>query len=294
MEGSIFLQSIIAGILMGGVFALIAMGLSIIWGVMGIVNFAHGDFMMIAMYLTLGLFQYLGLIPIFSLPITAAILFGLGVLTYRLIIKPVIKGPMVAQIVVTFGLLLFLRNMGQFVFKADFRTLPEKAATLNGWLSGSIKFYGLTIPPIKFVAFILSLISIILVDQFFKRTTVGMALRATAQNRKAAQLVGVDVDRMYELSWGLGILCAGVGGVLLSLFHFIHPGVGLVFTLLSFIIVTLGGFGSIWGAFAGGLIIGLAESLGGVYIAPAYKFAVAFIIFIVVLFVRPQGLFGKE
>lgn len=294
MEGSIFLQAIVAGILMGGVFALIALGLSIIWGVMDIVNFAHGDFMMVAMFLTLGLFEYLGLIPLFSLPITGLVLFGLGVLTYRLIIRPVLKGPMVAQIVVTFGLLLFMRNMGQFILKADFRTLPAKAATLDGWLSGSIKIYGLMIPPPKFIAFMLSLVFIILVDQFFKRTNVGMALRATAQNRAAAQLVGVNIDRMYSLSWGCGILCVAIGGVLLSLFHFIHPEVGLVFTLLSFIIVTLGGFGSIWGAFAGGLIIGLAESLGGLYIAPAYKFAVAFIIFIVVLFVRPQGLFGEK
>ena len=294
MEQSILMQTIIAGILMGGLFALIAVGLSLIWGVMEIVNFAHGEYMMIAMFLTYGLFKYLGLIPIFSIPITAAILGGLGILTYRLIIKPVLKGPMVAQIVVTFGVLMFLRNMGQFVVGGDYITLPEKAATLNGLLSGSIKFWGLMISRPKLVAFVVSLVFVMLLDQFLKRTPVGKALRATAQNRKAAQLIGINIEWMFAFSWWLGMLCVCVGGVLLSLFHYIHPEVGLVFTLFSFIIVTLGGFGSIWGVFAGGLIIGLAECCIGVYVAPAYKFAVAFMIFVLVLLIRPQGLFGKE
>jgi len=293
MDSMIIAQTAVSGILMGGVFALIAVGLSTIWGVMEVVNFAHGDFMMLAMFLTLGFFEYLGIIPIFSLPITAAIMGAIGVATYVLIIKPVIKGPMVAQIVVTFGLLSFIRNLAQFAFKANFRTLPAKAATLNGILGDSASIGSLMFSPPKLFAFILSIVFIATLDILFKRTKIGMALRATAQNRKAAQLVGVDINRMYAFSWGIGILFTGIGGVLLSLFHFIHPEVGLVFTLFSFIIVTLGGFGSIWGTFVAGLIIGMAESFGGVLIAPAYKFAVAYLIFIIVLFVKPQGLFGK-
>jgi len=292
MDLAFVLQVIISAILMGGVFALIAVGLSIIWGVMEFVNFAHGDFMMLAMYLTLGFFTILGIVPILSLPLTAIILFFLGVGTYQLLIKPVLKGPMVAQIVVTFGLLLFMRNMGLVAFTANFRSLPAEATSVGGLFSGLMNFHGAFIPKTKLVAFVLSLVFIILIDQFFKRTNTGMALRATAQDRKASELVGINVGRMYQLSWGLGVLCVGVGGVLLSTFHYIYPEVGLVFTLFSFIIVTLGGFGSIWGAFVGGLVVGFADVLGGVVLAPAYKFAVAFTIFVLVLVWRPQGLFG--
>jgi len=292
MDLTFILQMIVSAVLMGGVFALIAVGLSVIWGVMEFVNFAHGDFMMLAMYITLGFFTYLGIAPVFSLPLTAMILFGLGILTYQLLIKPVLNAPMVAQIVVTFGLLLFMRNMGLVVFTANFRMLPASATSAGGLFSGMINLYGVYIPQTKLIAFILSIIFIILIDQFFKRTTTGMALRATAQDRKASELVGINVDHMYKFSWGLGVLCVGVGGVLLSTFHYIYPEVGLMFTLFSFTIVTLGGFGSIWGSFVGGLIVGLADVIGGVVFGPAYKFAVVFIIFVMVLIWRPQGLFG--
>ena len=292
MDLTFIMQAVVSAILMGGIFALIAVGLSIIWGVMEFVNFAHGDFMMLAMYITLGFFSFFGIVPIFSLPLTAILLFFLGIVTYRLLIKPVLNGPMVAQIVVTFGLLLFMRNMGLVAFTANFRSLPAEATSVGGIFSGLINLFGVFIPKTKLVAFILSLIFIIFIDQFFKRTKTGMALRATAQDRKASELVGINVDFMYQFSWGLGVLCVGIGGVLLSTFHYIYPEVGLIFTLISFIIVTLGGFGSIWGSFVGGLIVGFADVLGGVIFGPAYKFAIAFIIFVLVLFWRPQGLFG--
>lgn len=185
MDNTFILQVIVSGILMGGVFALIAVGLSIIWGVMEFVNFAHGDFMMLAMYITLGFFTYLGIVPIFSLPLTAIIMFGLGIFAYRLLIKPVLNAPMVVQVVVTFGLLLFMRNMGLVAFTANFRSLPVSATSVGGIFSGLINLFGVYIPKTKLCAFILSLIFIVLIDQFFKRTTIGMALRATAQDRKA-------------------------------------------------------------------------------------------------------------
>jgi branched-chain amino acid transport system permease protein len=244
------------------------------------------------MYMTLGFFTFLGIVPIFSLPLTAILFFGLGIVTYRLLITPVLNAPMVAQIVITFGLLLFMRNMGLVAFTANFRMLPAEATSAGGLFSGLINVLGVYIPKTKLVAFVLSIIFIVLVDQFFKRTRTGMALRATAQDRKASELVGINVDRMFKLSWGLGIMCVGIGGVLLSTFHYIYPEVGLIFTLFSFVIVTLGGFGSIWGSFLGGLIIGLCDVVGGVVFGPPYKFAVAFIIFVAVLFWRPQGLFG--
>ncbi|BDG62376.1 branched-chain amino acid ABC transporter permease [Caldinitratiruptor microaerophilus] len=287
MTAAVLAQSIVSGLLWGAVFALIALGLSLIFGVVDIVNFAHGEFLMVAMYLAWVLNAFWGWDPLLTLPLGAAALFGLGVLTYRLLIRRVLDAPMLAQIIVTFGLMVFLRSLAHLIFRADYRSVQDPL------VQGTFTLFGVHVTWPQAVAGLGALIITGLLYWFLYRTETGWALQAVAQNKQAAALMGIDPDRFYSLAWGIGSASVGIAGILLSNFYYIHPEVGAIFGTLAYVTVALGGFGSVPGALVAGILIGLAESLAGVFIDPKLKYAVVFSLYLVVVFVRPRGLMGR-
>ncbi|MGD0626958.1 MAG: branched-chain amino acid ABC transporter permease [Thermodesulfobacteriota bacterium] len=280
------IQQIVNGLLIGFIYSLIAIGLTLIWGVMNIVNFAHGDFLMLGMFTSFWLYTLYGLDPLFSIPICAAFLFISGLLIYRFIVSKVMKGPVLAQLVVTFGVSIFLANLAVFLWTPDFR-LIEKPLLHGTWEIGSIK---LSVP--KFVATIGSVVVSFFVLLFLKKTKTGKAILATEMDREAALLMGINTERINSVSFALGSALVGVAGAFLSMYYYIYPQVGGTFGLIAFCVVALGGFGSIEGAFLAGIIVGLAQTLGGFFIDPAYKFAIVFFIYLVTVWIRPQGLLG--
>jgi branched-chain amino acid transport system permease protein len=286
MEG-VFSQTLVSGLFIGFLYALIAVGLTMIFGVMEIVNFAHGDYLMLAMYFAYWSFALLGLDPLYSLPGVTVALFGLGVLTYYVLIKKIINAPMLSQIFVTFGVLIFLRGMAQFFWKVDYRMIPQTI------LSGQFKLFDIYIGKPQLVAAIGAIICNGLIFWFLKKTKIGMALEAVAEDKEAARLMGINSDRMFALAWGIGIGSIGVAGTLLSSFYYVFPEVGGNFGLIAFVVVALGGFGSVAGAFIAGIIVGLVEVMAGYLFAPSIKFVVVLALYLAVVFVRPQGLMGK-
>ncbi len=287
MTAEILLQSVISGILMGFVYALIAAGLSLIFGLMEIVNFAHGEFLMLAMFGAFWGWALWSVDPLLSLPLTTLALFVLGVLTYKGIIRWILGGPMLAQIFATFGLAIFLRSVAQFVFGVDFRLIQ------NPWVQGRISLGGLFIGLPQLTASVAAVAAFAGLYWFLRRTETGLALQATAQDRQAASLMGINTERMFALGWGIGSACVGVAGSLLAIFFYVFPEVGATFALLAYVTVALGGFGNVPATLLAGVIVGLVEVLGGLLIAPALKYAIVFLLYLIVVLVRPQGLFGK-
>ncbi len=286
MEG-VFAQTLVSGIIIGFIYALIAVGLTMIFGVMDIVNFAHGDYLMIAMYFAYWGFALLGLDPLVSLPGVVILLFALGVATYYLLIKKIINAPMLAQIFVTFGLLILLRGLAQYFWKVDYRMIPQS------YLSGNIQLFGIYIGLPQLVAALSAIICNGLILWFLKRTKLGMALEAVAEDKEAARLMGINSDRMFALAWGIGIASVGVAGSFLSSYYYVFPEVGGNFGLIAFVVVALGGFGSVVGAFIAGVIVGIVEVLGGYLFAPSLKFVFVLALYLIVVFIRPQGFMGK-
>ncbi len=279
-------QLIVFGTLMGLVFAFISLGLSLIFGVMNIVNFAHGEFLMVGMYVALLTSTYLSLDPLFSLPFAAAAGFLLGVLSYRLLIQYILRGPMVAQLFGTFGLMLFLRYLVMFVFGPDVRSIS------HGVLVGKTISLGyVTLDLSKVVAAGLCLVLFAFVYWMINRTRLGRALRATSLDAEAARYMGIDTEKMNALAWGIGGATVGIAGGLMAHFYYITPTVGMVFVLIAFATVALGGFGSVSGAFVAGLIIGLIQVVGGQYLSEL-KFTFIYLTYFLTVVFRPRGLFG--
>jgi branched-chain amino acid transport system permease protein len=279
-------QQLVNGLLIGFMYSLIAIGLTLIWGVMNIVNFAHGDFLMLGMFTSFWLYTLYGLDPLFSIPICTVLLFVLGMLIYRFIVSKVMKGPMLAQLVVTFGVAIFLSNLAVFLWTPDFR-LIEKPLLHGTWELGEIK---LSIP--KFVASIGSVLTSIFVFWFLKKTKIGKAILATEMDREAALLMGINTERINSISFAMGSALVGIAGAFLSTYYYIYPQVGGLFGTIAFAIVALGGFGSIEGAFIAGILVGLVQTLGGYFFDPAYKYAIVFLIYLITVWIRPQGLLG--
>lgn len=280
-------QAVISGLLIGSLYSLISMGLALIWGVMDIVNFAHGDFMMVAGYLTCILFDYAGVDPLLSVPVAFAVTFVLGILTQRFVIDRVLEAPPVSQIFATFALLMIIRNTALLIW-------GPKPTTITGLWYAELVFrpYGLTLSLIHILIAVICMVTTAILYIFITRTYTGIALRATSQNRLAARLLGIDIRKMYLLAFGIGVGLTGIGGALLASFYYIFPEVGARFCMLSFMIVVLGGFGSLFGALVGGLAIGVLEELSALLVNPALKDAIAFGIFILILLFKPTGLFG--
>lgn len=284
--GPELLQQLVNSLLIGSVYALVAIGLTLIWGVMNIVNFAHGEFLMVGMFIAFWCYTLFHIDPIFSIPICAAILFILGALIYRFIVSKVMSGPMLAQLVVTFGISIFLANLAVMLWTPDFRFI-EKPLLSGTWTLGSIE---LSVP--KFAASLGSVLVSALVLLFLKKSKTGKAILAVEMNREAALLMGINTERINSLSFGVGAALVGIAGAFLSMYYYIYPQVGGLFGLISFCIVALGGFGSIEGAFIAGILVGFVQTLGGYFFDPAYKYAIVFLLYLITVWIRPQGLLG--
>lgn len=286
MSPDYIIQGVVSGILMGLIYALVAVGLSLIFGLMEIVNFAHGEFLMLAMYASFW-FWVLGLDPLFALPLVAGLLGLAGVLVHYGIIRRLLTAPMLAQVCGTFGLAVALRAAAQFLWTPDFRTIADPL------VAGRVQIGPIFIGQPQLVAGAICLLSFILLWLFVTRTETGLGLQATAQDRQAAAVMGIPVERMSALGWAIGLGCVGAAGSMLSTFFYIFPDVGVSFALLAFVTVALGGFGSIMGSLVAGVLIGLVESLGGLLIDPSYKTLIVFGLYLAVVLVRPMGLFGR-
>lgn len=278
-------QVAISGLLLGGVYALISIGLTLIFGVLRVVNFAHGEFLMVGMFASFWLFQLLGIDPYISIVIVAALLFLLGVFTQFVIIRPLLNAPHSMQILATLGLSIVLQNLALMLFTANYRSVtPVYAkAVIN---VGPIL---LGVP--RLVAFVVAIAITAALFLFLNRAYLGKAIRCTAQDRTAALLMGININRIYLITFGIGSALVGVAGGLLTPIYPVFPTVGIYFVLLAFVVVVLGGMGNLTGALLGGLIIGLVEAFSGFYV-PALKEAVYFVVFIAVLLIRPSGLLG--
>jgi len=281
------IQAIINGILIGGVYALIAVGLSLIWGVMEIVNFAHGDYLMAAAFFSYIFWLYMGLDPLISLPLVAIIFLFIGFGTQKFVMKRLMDSPTLITIAATFALSLLIRYSFFVVFKPDYKAIRDPL------LQGSLHISSISIPIAKMVTLLVVLVTVILLFSFLKYTKKGKAIRATAQDREVAKSLGVNVEQIFLITWGLGIACVGIAGTMLSTFYYVFPLMGITFVLIAFASVTLGGFGSVHGAVFGGLVIGLIQQLGGAFVSPALKDVFVFIVFILVLMFKPMGFFGK-
>ena len=285
---SMFMQALFEGIINGSTLALVAMGIALVWGVMGILSFTQGEFLMIARFCSFYLNLYFGLDPIVSLPICMAIMFGIGFIVYKLIIARALRGPVLSQRLITFALSMVLVNLALLLFSGDFKTIPEVA------ISGSIDLGFMVLSKQKIVPFVISVCVAGFMFLFLNKTRTGKAIRATSMNKTAAGLVGINPEKTYALAFGLSAAIAGAAGCALTYFYYIYPNVGANFQLFGFIAVVMGGFGSIPGAFFGGLIMGLADSFTGVYMNTAFKYVGICVVFLLLVQFKPKGLFGGK
>jgi len=282
------IQVLVSGILLGGIYAVISIGLTMIFGVTRIINFAHGEFLMLAMYGTFWLFTFYGMDPYVSLLIVTPAMFLVGLLAQWSVIQPILGAAPLMQIFATVGLSVAMQNAALLVWHADYRTVRTSYST------SVLEVGGLLVSTPRLAAFGVAVLMAVGFFLLFKYTYLGKALRAVAQDRRSAMLMGINVERIYLLSFGIGTACVGVAGAMLMPMYYTFPTVGTYFVLTAFVVVVLGGMGSMTGACVGGLIIGVIEAFSGFLIAPALKEAVYFVIFILMLLFRPWGLFGQR
>src|SRR5215472_1081970 len=280
-------QVIVGGLLLGTIYALFSSGLTLIWGMMNFINFAHGEFVMLGMYVSLLVVVWLGGGPAVFGFTAAFALFVLGVVVYLSLIRFVLRGPMLSQILSTFGLALLLRYTAFWIFSANFVSLPQTS------LSGTINIAGVLMPVPQLVAGVIAVMLTFGLHLLLTKTTVGSQLLALSGDRGAAMLMGIKPDRMQALAWGLSAGAAGIAGALMAIAYPWSPSVGETFGLTAFVVVALGGFGSVPGALFAGLIIGLIQGLSAFWFGPIYKDIVVYALFVALLWLRPQGLMGK-
>ncbi len=282
------LQTLASGLLTGGIYALIGIGLTIIFGVMRVVNFAHGALVMVGMYATYFLFTGLRIDPFLSLLIVIPAMFLLGAALQKTVIDPVLKAPELNQVLLTEGVSILLINVALLLFTANYLTMTTSYAGATAQLGG----ISVSLPQAG--AFVIALVITAALYLFLMRTDTGRRIRATAQDPEAARLLGVNIERVQAFTFGLGVAAAGAAGsLLMPIYYRVEPNAGSPFTLKAFVVVVLGGMGSVTGALIGGIVLGIAEALGAVYISTGYKDAIAFVIFLLVLTLKPSGLLGK-
>lgn len=284
---TLLLHATVNGLILGLVYALVALGLSFIWGVMDVVNLAHAEYLMLALYATYWLWALGRIDPALAVPVVVPLFFLAGWLTYHLLVRRILRAPLATQIFATFGLLFFLRYSAFAVFGPDVRGFLEAAAP------PSVPVLGVPIAVPKLVAAGGALAAFAVLALFLRRTKTGRALQAAAQNRDVALALGIPVERMYALAWGIAIASVALAGVLIFPFYQVSPTIGDAFLLVAFASVVLGGFGRVDGALVGGVAIGLVENVLGTLLAPSFKLLFVFVIFVLVLLVRPHGLIGE-
>ena len=285
---TVFLQGVYEGIINGSILALIAMGIALVWGVMNILSFSQGEFLMLGMFVSYYANRYLGLDPIVAMPLSAGALFLLGIVIYKLIISRALRGPILSQRLITFALSMVLVYSAQMFFGAEYKQLVNPVI-----FSGTIDLGFITIAKQKLVPFILALLVAGLLFLFLNRTRMGKAIQATSMGRYAAGLVGINPVRSYTIAFAIASAVAGAAGCALTYYYYMFPNVGATFQLWGFIAVAMGGFGSVAGAFLSGLVMGLADTLTGLYVNTAIKYIGVCVVFLVTVSFRPKGIFGK-
>ncbi|HCL79861.1 MAG TPA: amino acid ABC transporter permease [Synergistaceae bacterium] len=282
-----FLQVLLDGVLNGLVYALVAAGLSLIWGVMDVINFAHGEFLMVGMYVSYWLGFILKIDPLFSWVAAGLFLFILGAVTYKIIIRNSLGKSGMAPLLATFGLSMVLKNFCMNRFTPNFRLLS--GTILEG---KTLSFGGAIISVPQLVTALFALVVLSLLYWMLKKTRLGWAIQATAMDKEAAELMGIKTENIFLLVFGIGGACVGITGGLMTSYLAVYPEVGGLFSLIAFVVVALGGFGSIPGALLAALLIGLVESFSGFYIAAVVKYVAVFAVYLAVILLRPRGLFG--
>lgn len=286
MDGILILQSIVDGLLMGGIYGLVAMGLTLIFGVMKVINFAQGALLMIGMYVTYFLFAEFGLSPYLSIPLSALCLFLIGIGLQKFILSKTIGAPEHNQLLVTLGIMMVLENLALLMWSPNPRSVSIAS------LQKSLEVGNFLINKPRGIAFIVTIVLTGILYWFLHRTTLGKSIRATSISSDGATLVGIKVKRVNYITFGLGAALAAVAGSLITPFFYATPTVGASFVTKAFVVVVLGGLGNFMGALVGGLIIGVAEGLGGVLLSGSWKELVTFVLFILILLFKPMGLFG--
>jgi branched-chain amino acid transport system permease protein len=285
------IQVLASGLLMGLIYALIAVGLSLIFGLMDVVNFAHGEMLMLAMYASLGLVIMTTLDPIVLMPVVAAALFVVGALAYLGVVRLALRAEAnrgMVQIFATFGLAILIRGVAQLLFTPDYRNVQ------NIWLGGkTVSLGGIYLPVPQLAGAAVSIAAFAGLWLLISRTDFGKALEATREDSGAVALVGIDRNRVFTLGWGLGAALVGLAGAILSIFYYIHPNVGATFGLIAYVTVALGGFGSVFGALAAGVLVGLIEAVTALILPPSLKSIGIYAMYLAVVFIRPRGLFGS-
>jgi branched-chain amino acid transport system permease protein len=288
MDPTLLAQSLIGGILFGGVYSLMAVGLTLIFGVMRVVNFAHGDMMVWGMYLAWLLATRAGVDPLLGFVVCAGALFVLGAAIQRGLVDRIGDAPHEMQILLLLGVALVLENVALMAFGPDPQRARSALARATLWLGPVFVDVG------RLAAFVVALLLTGALWLFLRRTDLGRTMRATADNPYGALVVGADVRRVYAVAFGIGAACVGAAGALVSPILPFSPSTGLAASVTSFNIVIIGGMGSLPGAFAGGLLVSVAESLGAVFLSPSLKELVSFGLLIAILLLRPAGLFGRR
>jgi branched-chain amino acid transport system permease protein len=283
----IYLQALINGILIGGIYALYSAGFSLIFGVMGIINIAHGELLMLGAFTTYWLFEILKLDPFVTLPVSFAGLFCLGYLLHRFILHRVSGGPPIMSYIMTFGVHLVLANLALIAWTADPRSITTPYSGAN------FTFLGITVPIVKLITFLLSVGVIGGLYVLLHRSQIGRAIQATAQDRRMARLMGISVHRIHAFTFGLGAAVTGLAGSLVAAFRHVEPGMGLPYTVIAFCVVVLGGMGYIPGALIGGLILGVVGALSTMVFTSGWSMAITFFLLFLMLLVRPAGITGK-
>jgi branched-chain amino acid transport system permease protein len=286
-SGIVVSQAVVTGILVGGVYGLVAMGLTLIFGVLDIVNFAHGAFLALALFATYWLVASTGMHPYVALGICIVVMFVLGSLVQRGILAGAMGRPLENQLLITLGLAMIIENALLLFFGAD-----PRSVALPG--DRGVPILGAVADLSRILAFAGAIVLAGLLFLLLQRTRLGTAIRAVAANHAGAELVGIDTRRIYMLTFAIGTACAGAAGALVAPLVTIEPTTGAQFNIIAFVVVVLGGMGNVVGALASGLVIGLAEQVGGLLLPGQSPLLSVFIVFVLVLFLRPQGLFGRS
>jgi branched-chain amino acid transport system permease protein len=280
------LQVVISGLLLGGVYALFAAGMSMIFGVLRVINLAHGEFMMLGAYTTFWLFALANVNPLLSIPVSALVMFSLGAVIERTMIERVVSQPLLSSLLLTFGLSTLFMGIALSVWTANFRSVP--------YLTGSVDVLGIDLSQTRLVAFAIAFALTALTYGFLRFTTFGKAIRATAQNAEVAQVCGINVGRVRLVTFALGSAMAAVAGSLTAMIFTVSPEMGRIFLGRAFAIVVLGGLGSFVGAFIGALVLGVVETVTAYFTDTQIAEGVSYAVLVLVLLLRPSGLFGEK